>query len=106
MPLECVLDLIDGTPVAALVGSVDLASVPAMRDRLVQLVTDHAGTTVVVDLDGVIAIDDAGLGILLGLAGRARELGGDLRVVCSPGRLRDRLARTGADRAVTVSDRV
>jgi anti-anti-sigma regulatory factor len=48
-------------------------------------------------------VDDAGLGILLGLAGRAREHGGDLRLVCAPGRLRDRLALTGADRAVAVS---
>jgi anti-anti-sigma factor len=55
-----------------------------------------------VDLDGLDVIDDTALGTLLGAAGRARVAGGDLEVVTSSARLRERLAVTGFDRAVTV----
>jgi anti-sigma B factor antagonist len=57
---------------------------------------------VFVDLDGVTALDDTGLGMLLGAAGRAREAGGQLVVVCTNERLLHRFALTGLDRAVTV----
>lgn len=95
--------MLDDRFVVTVSGAVDLSTVAALRDHLLRVVTDHQGSNVVVDLDGVVSLDDAGLGILLGLAGRAREHGGDLRLVCSPGRLRDRLSLTGADRAVAVS---
>jgi anti-sigma B factor antagonist len=57
---------------------------------------------VAVDLDGVGVLDDSGLGVILGAAGRAREAGGDLVVVCSDARLVARLQLTGLDRAVDV----
>ena len=60
---------------------------------------DHAGRTVAVDLDGVDALDDTGLGVLLGAAGRARQAGGDLVVVCASEHLRARFTLTGLDRA-------
>lgn len=90
--------------VAALVatGEIDLATAPQLRSALMRLVTDAPGQLVAVDLDGVDALDDTGLGLLLGAAARARGALGDLAVVCSPGRLRDRLALTRLDRAVTV----
>lgn len=103
MSLKCSDELLDDCVIVTLAGVVDLSTVAALRDHLLRVVSERPGGTVVIDLDEVVAVDDAGLGILLGLAGRAREHGGDLRLVCAPGRLRDRLALTGADRAVAVS---
>jgi anti-anti-sigma factor len=57
---------------------------------------------IVVDLDGVAALDDSGLGVLLGAAAAARQADGDLEIVCNDERLRTRLERTRLDRAVTV----
>ncbi len=99
--LEGSISTVGGVPVVALAGMVDLATVPALRDLLLRVITDHPGATVAVDLDGVEVLDDAGLGVLLGAAGRARESGGDLVVVAN--RLRERFTATGFDRAVRVS---
>lgn len=105
MLLKCSDEVLDDRVIVTVAGAIDLSTVAALRDHLLRVVTDNPGGTVVIDLDEVVAVDDTGLGILLGLAGRAREHGGDLRLVCAPGRLRDRLSLTGADRAVAVSSK-
>jgi anti-anti-sigma factor len=89
--------------VLSLTGSVDLATVAELRDLLLRLITDHTGERVLVDLDGVDALDDVGLGVLLGAAGRARQGGGDLGVVCANGHHRERFALTGLDRAICIT---
>jgi anti-sigma B factor antagonist len=61
---------------------------------------------VIVDLDGISALDDTGLGVLLGAAGRAREAGGDLALVATAPRLRERFDVTGLSRAIDVRDRL
>lgn len=101
MELEGSISTVGDVPVVALAGLVDLATVPVLRDLLLRAITEHPGATVAVDLDGVEVLDDAGLGVLLGAAGRARESGGDLVVVTA--RLRDRFTVTGFDRAVRVT---
>ena len=83
-------------------GEIDLATIPILHRALSRFSNLHHGETLVVDLDGVSACDDSGLGVLLGAAGRLRDGGGDLVVVCSDASLRGRLARTGFDRAVQV----
>lgn len=102
MELRLVTDTVGGIPVLGVSGELDLATLPQFRNALVRLVGDAPGARVAVDLDGVVALDDTGLGILLGAAGRARETGGDLVVVCSDERLRNRLAVLRFDRAVPV----
>src|SRR5262245_57047419 len=82
-------------------GEADLATLPKLADALTRATADAAGV-VAVDLDDVQVLDDAALGLLLGAAGRARQGGAELSVVCSAAPLRDRLAITGFDRAVTV----
>ncbi len=104
MDLQVRHDVVGTLPVVALSGSVDLGTVPQLGNALFRLVGDHHGHRVAVDLDGVDALDDTGLGILLGAAGRARQGGGELVVVVSDARLRERLAATGFDRAVDVVD--
>ena len=97
------VEIVGDVPVLSLTGSVDLATVPELRDLLLRLFADHPGRRVAVDLDGVETLDDTGLGVLLGAAGRSRENGGDLVVVCANELVRARLALTGLDRAITVT---
>jgi anti-sigma B factor antagonist len=87
-------------------GEIDLATLPVFRDHLTRLIDTNAGSTVQVDLDGVTVLDDTGLGMLLGAAGRARRHGGDVVVVCTTPSLIERFALTGLDRAMTVADRL
>ena len=94
--------VVAGRPTIALDGLIDLATVPTLRDVLLRAVADHPDHTLVVDLDGVEVLDDAGLGVLLGVAGRLRERGHDLIVVAARPALAARLATPGFDRAVTV----
>jgi anti-anti-sigma factor len=100
--LQVRVALVGDTPTIALGGLVDLGSVPILQDVLTRAVLDHPGETIVVDLDGVVSFDDTALGLLLAAAGRARELGGELEIVCTSDRLLARLASTRFDRAVTV----
>lgn len=100
------VSVVGGRPVLSISGELDLATLPQLHNALSKSANQHPAASVVVDVDGVYACDDAALGVLLGAAGRARDAGGDLRVVCSPGPLRDRLARTGFDRAIEVVDAI
>ena len=102
MDLRTTTVTVGGTPTVAVEGVVDLASVAVFRDALLRMIHASRAQTVVVDLDGVAALDDAGLGVLLGAAATARQADGDLEIVCNDDRLRTRLERTRLDRAVTV----
>jgi anti-anti-sigma factor len=93
---------VGGSIVVTIDGVVDLAGVGHLHDVLVRTVRRHPATTLLVDLDAVTVLDDAGLGILLGAAAAARGAGGDLEVVCSRAALSERLQLTGFDRAVRV----
>jgi anti-anti-sigma factor len=87
-------------------GVADLASVPQLQTHLRREVTAAAGRTIVVDLDGLLGLDDVALGILLGAAATAREQGGDLEVTTVSPRWRERLRATKFDLAVAVRDSV
>ena len=102
MELVCTLGLVDTTPVLQVSGEIDLATLPYFRDQLMRAVSLHDGATVLVDLDGVTALDDTGLGMLLGTAGRAREQGGDLVIVSNNERLLQRFELTRLNRALEV----
>jgi anti-sigma B factor antagonist len=84
-------------PVLFVGGEIDLATLPRLRDRLVRMATDHPGATIAVDLAGVVFVDSAGLGVLVGGLGRMRAHGGDLVLVAPPERLADLLRLTGLD---------
>ena len=88
--------------VVALDGSADLATAPRLDSQLRAAVAQHPAATLHVDLDGLIALDDIALGVLLGVAGTARSGGGELVVVCSDATRRARLQVTGFTRAVNV----
>ena len=103
MELICTLTSLAGRPVVQVSGEIDLATLPYFRDQLTRALALHAGAHLFVDIDGVTALDDTGLGMLLGAAGRARELGGDLTIVSTSERLQARFALTGLDRAITIA---
>lgn len=102
MQLSASTRTIAGRRVVALDGVADLSSVPALQDELRREITRAEGHVVLVDIDGLVALDDVALGVLLGMAALARESGGDLEVVTGSARWRGRFASTGFDRAVTI----
>lgn len=102
MDLQANVETIGTVAVLTVAGELDLSTLPQLRNALVRLVGDHPGVVVAVDLDGVLSLDDTGIGVLLGAAGRARETGGDLAIVCTDARLLGRFATLRLDRAVEV----
>jgi anti-anti-sigma factor len=102
MDLRTTVTSIGATPVVEVEGIVDLAAVGVLRDTLARTLRARRGETVIVDLDGVTAIDDGGLGVLLGAAAAARDHDGDLRLLASTPTMRTRLAHTRLDRAIDV----
>ena len=106
MQVRTTLDHVGGSIVVTVDGLVDLAAVGHLHDDLTRAVRRHPGVTLVVDLDAVSVLDDAGLGVLLGAAATARDADGDLEVVCTRPALRKRLALTRFDRAVNVRDSI
>ena len=102
MQVHTRVDSVGGSIVVAVDGVVDLAAVGQLHDVLTRTVRQHPGVTLLVDLDAVSVLDDAGLGVLLGAAAAARSAGGDLEVVCTRAALGARLQLTGFDRAVRV----
>ena len=106
MELVCRLTALGTSPVLHLSGEIDLSTIPLLHDQLGRAMALHPGTTLYVDLDGVVALDDTGLGVLLGAAGRAREQAGEVVLVCTTERLLARFAQTRLDRAMSVVPRV
>ena len=106
MDLELTTTAVGTHLVVALSGIADLSTAPLLHDQLRRTCTDHPGETIVLDLDGLVAIDDAALGLLLGAAARGRVAGGDLELVCTNGRIRSRLSSTRLDRCVNVRDAI
>ena len=95
----------DGATVLALVGELDLASAPKVRQAVVQaLGTPTAGAAgrapagLVVDLRGVDFIDSTGLGVLIGARRRTRAARGELRVVVADPRMLELFRETDLDR--------
>ncbi|GAA3236686.1 hypothetical protein GCM10017691_35200 [Pseudonocardia petroleophila] len=67
-------------PCLELAGELDVATVPGLRDRVLEAVAD-AGDTVVVDLTAVAHLASAGIGLLLEIAAQAPH---GMRVVVTP----------------------
>jgi anti-anti-sigma factor len=114
MDIRLVHRTVGTTPVLDVSGDLDLATVPRFHTELATVVADLVRTsgdasgipTGAVDLDGVTSFDDAALGVLLGAAGRAREGGARLVVVCTDPRLLARFTLTRLDRAVDIAPTV
>lgn len=92
--------------VIAIDGLADLGSVPLLQSGLRREIAAAPGATIVVDVDGLLALDDVALGVLLGAAATARDQGGELEVLTTSPRWVERFRATGFERAVTIRDRL
>ena len=71
-------------------GEIDLATVPECSDMLTKFVDDHAGQDIAIDLCQVTALDDTGVGVILGAVARARTAGSHLAIIIDDQHMRDR----------------
>ena len=71
-------------------GEIDLATVPECSDMLTKFVDDHAGCDIAIDLCQVTALDDTGVGVILGAVARARTSGSHLALVIDDQHMRAR----------------
>jgi len=98
-------DARDGVTVVAVSGEVDVATAPALRERLNQVIERDQGP-VVVDLLQVSFIDSTGLGVLVGALKRCREADRDLRVVVAEPRIQKVFDITGLTALFSLHDTV
>lgn len=84
-------------------GEVDLATAEKLEEHLHgELEADHL--RLMTDLREVGFMDSSGLGVLLRTFKKARELEGDMIVVCSDGPVRRILTASGFDQRVRVQE--
>jgi anti-anti-sigma factor len=90
--------------VVELDGDADLGAAPLLSQALQRGVTQASGaaSTLVIDLDGLLVLDDTALGLLVGAAASARRAGLDVALLCTDERMRARLADTRVDRIIDV----
>jgi anti-sigma B factor antagonist len=77
----------DGWTVLAVVGELDVATAPRLRQE-VHRVAGDLQPAIVLDLSGVDFLDSTGLGVIIGILKRVRTQGGDLRLAGAPDRVR------------------
>lgn len=99
--LPATVDRRDGWIVVAPVGPLDVATAPALRQRLIELQIP-AGTRLVLDLEGVEYVDSMGLAVVIGALKRARSTGGALVIRCTRERTLSLLALTRLDQVLDV----
>jgi anti-sigma B factor antagonist len=83
-----------GMNVFALTGSLDIATSPTVRASLLEA-SERGDHKLIVDLTKVEFLDSTGLGALIGAQRRAKEFGGDVRLVAKEGQILRLLRITG-----------
>jgi anti-sigma B factor antagonist len=86
--------VIDDIDVFELTGSLDIATSPTVRAALTSA-SERGGHQLIVDLTQVDFLDSTGLGALIGGQRRAREFGGEVRIVAKEGQILRLLRITG-----------
>jgi anti-sigma B factor antagonist len=92
-----------GLPVIAVVGEIDVATAPQLRETLHHVIAE-GHPTVVLDLLGVTFLDSTALGVLVGGLKRCRELGGELHVVVTDARIKKIFEITGLVKVFPIVD--
>jgi anti-anti-sigma factor len=90
-----------GQVVAALRGDLDIASAPALREQLIDLLRP-AASRLTIDLSAVRYADASGLAVLVGTAHRAGLLGGSLRLAAPSAQVTQVLSATGMNRHLDI----
>src|ERR1700676_4854211 len=86
--------VVDGIQVFELTGSLDIATSPAVRAALVSA-SERGDHRLIVDLTRLEFLDSTGLGALIGAQRRAKEFGGEVRLVAKEGQILRLLLITG-----------
>lgn len=76
----------EGYAVVTVLGEIDLATAPRLRDCLTLLAADGHGR-VILDLNQTEFLDSTGLGAIVTGLKRIRAQGGDMRIVCTSPRV-------------------
>ena len=83
-----------GMSVFELTGSLDIATSPTVRASLLEA-SERGDHKLIVDLTKVDFLDSTGLGALIGAQRRAKEFGGEVRLVAKEGQILRLLRITG-----------
>lgn len=102
MELKVESSCTEGTCTLLVEGEIDVANADSFRNALMGLLED-SNKGIVVDLSQVPYIDSTGIGVLMGAAHRAEELGLDVRVVCPHENILRVLTMLGLDKQLTIS---
>jgi anti-sigma B factor antagonist len=86
--------LVDDVQVFELIGSLDIATSPTVRAALTEA-SERGSHRLIVDLTRVDFLDSTGLGALIGGQRRAKEFGGEVRLVAKEGQILRLLRITG-----------
>jgi anti-sigma B factor antagonist len=86
--------VVDDVQVFELTGSLDIATSPTVRAALTSA-SERGSHRLIVDLTGVEFLDSTGLGALIGAQRRAKEFGGEVRLVAKEGQILRLLRITG-----------
>jgi len=85
-PFEMRSGTSDGPPVLEVMGEIDVATAPFLKERLQEMVL-AGNATIIVDLLGVTFLDSTALGVLVGGLNACRDAGGALHLVVSEPRI-------------------
>ncbi len=80
-------------------GEVDAHTAPQLKSAIAAAL-DRGSTELIADLDQVTFMDSTGLGVLVGGLKRLREVGGELRIVCTRRPILRILEITGLDKVI------
>jgi anti-sigma B factor antagonist len=89
--------------VVGVVGELDLASAPELRQQLVRLINQGA-TRLIIDLRATDFIDSIGLGVIIGALKRLPPASGQLAVLCTTHRIRTVFEATRLDTIIPLYD--
>ena len=89
-----------GYVIAELSGELGIASAPALREQLFDLL--RAASHLILDLSAVEHADPSGLAVLVGSGRRARLLGGSLRLAAATPAVASALRVAGLDRLLRI----
>jgi anti-anti-sigma factor len=89
-----------GYVVAALRGELGIASAPALREQLFDLL--RAASHLIIDLSAIEHVDASGLAVMVGSGRRARLLGGSLRLAAPSPEVARVLSATGMDQHLNI----
>lgn len=101
MSLQVSVEHVDGIARCVIVGEVDMATTPRLRDELIGLVNEGR-RRLVLDVSGVPFLDSTGLGVLMEVHRRLREHDGAVALVGARPALIRLLTITNLSRALPV----